>query len=178
MLKIMNKEIEISKDIEVILNTQNVLSLQTKLGKLERKLSNNLNVTYHIYEGSNKSLLLESNNKTILRTEYKNILNMLEGVFYGYQKVLHLVGVGYKAYIEGSILVLKLGFSHEVKYPIPMDINIICLKPTEILIFGISKEYVNQIAYSIRNFKKPDIYKGKGLRFNNEEIKLKEGKKK
>jgi len=174
----MNKEIEISKDIEVILNTHNILSLQTKLGKLERKLSDNLNVTYHVCENSNNSLVLESNNKTILRTEHKNILNMIEGVFYGYQKVLQLVGVGYKAYIEDSILVLKLGFSHEVKYPIPIDINIICLKPTEILIFGISKEYVNQIAHSIRNFKKPDIYKGKGLRFNNEEIKLKEGKKK
>ena len=158
MLKIMNKEIEVSKDIEVILNTHNILSLQTKLGKLERKLSDNLNVTYHVCENSNNSLVLESNNKTILRTEHKNILNMIEGVFYGYQKVLQLVGVGYKAYIEDSTLVLKLGFSHEVKYPIPIDINIICLKPTEILIFGITKEYVNQIAHSIRNFKKPDIY--------------------
>ena len=104
------------------------------------------------------------------------IANMIEGVSKGFQKDLTIEGGGYRAALQGTTLVLNLGYSHPIKYVIPKGIEISLDKQTAISIKGIDKQQVGQIAAEIRNFRKPDAYKGKGVRYIGERIKLKEGK--
>ena len=106
------------------------------------------------------------------------IANLVEGVSKGYEKKLEINGVGYRAAVQGKELSLALGFSHDVKYPIPADIDIKCPKPTEIVVSGIDKQKVGQIAAEIREFRPPEPYKGKGVKYAAETIVRKEGKKK
>lgn len=103
---------------------------------------------------------------------------MIVGVSQGFVINLELVGVGYKANVEQNKLILKLGFSHDIIHNIPNQIKIICQKPTFISIIGINKQQVHQEAARIRNYKKPEPYKGKGIIYENEIIIKKEGKKK
>merc|ERR1712226_702188 len=100
------------------------------------------------------------------------------GVHIGFTKSLEINGVGYRAYIKGESLVLNLGYSHEVVYTIPTGISIICKKPTVIDIFGMDHQLVGQVASKIRSFRKPEPYKGKGIKYVDEIIFRKEGKKK
>jgi large subunit ribosomal protein L6 len=96
----------------------------------------------------------------------------------GFEKRLEISGVGYKAAIQGKNLNLSLGYSHDVLYPIPDDIQIVCPKPTEITVTGIDAQKVGQVAAEIRKFRGPEPYKGKGVKYANETIVRKEGKKK
>ena len=89
-----------------------------------------------------------------------------------------MVGIGYRAQLNQKTLTLKLGLSHDVIYTVPEEIEVICPKPDQIILLGIKKDYLNRIASNIRNLKKPDSYKGKGILFENEHLILKEGKKK
>lgn len=106
------------------------------------------------------------------------VANLVQGVTAGYEKKLEINGVGYKAAIAGPVLKLSLGFSHDVDYPIPQDIQITTPKPTEIVVTGINKQKVGQIAAEIRDFRGPEPYKGKGVKYAGEFIFRKEGKKK
>jgi large subunit ribosomal protein L6 len=107
-----------------------------------------------------------------------NLNNMIKGVTEGYLKKLALVGVGYRANAQGKKLNLALGFSHPVDYPIPEGITVETPTQTEIVIKGASKELVGQVAAEIRGFRPPEPYKGKGVRYANERVILKEAKKK
>ncbi|SKA11484.1 50S ribosomal protein L6 [Consotaella salsifontis] len=109
------------------------------------------------------------------RTMISNILN---GVKNGFEKKLEISGVGYRAAMQGKNLQLALGFSHEVLYPVPADIQIVVPKPTEIVISGIDKQRVGQVAAEIREYRGPEPYKGKGVKYAGEKIVRKEGKKK
>ena len=104
--------------------------------------------------------------------------NMVRGVAEGYTVNLEINGVGYRAAVQGKELVMQLGFSHDVKYPIPEGISIKCDKPTSISISGFDKQKVGQVAAEIRGWKKPEPYKGKGIKYETETILRKEGKKK
>ena len=104
------------------------------------------------------------------------LFNMIEGVTKGYQKVLDIVGVGYRAEIKGNKLVMSLGYSHPVEYEIPEGIKIECPIPTRIVIKGIDKEKVGQVAAEIRAKRPPEPYKGKGIRYEGEEVRRKAGK--
>ena len=106
------------------------------------------------------------------------VSNLIAGVTSGFVRRLEINGVGYRAAVQGKDLQLNLGYSHEVKYPIPSDINILCPKPTEIVISGIDKQKVGQVAAEIREFRPPEPYKGKGVKYADEHIFRKEGKKK
>ncbi len=106
------------------------------------------------------------------------VQNIVTGVSDGFEKKLDITGVGYRAQVQGSNLQLALGFSHDVLYPIPEGIDIKCPKPTEIIISGIDKQTVGQVAAEIRKFRPPEPYKGKGVRYAGEFIVRKEGKKK
>lgn len=117
-------------------------------------------------------------NKALLGTTYVILFNMIKGVSVGFFKKLLLKGVGYKAKIDGETLELFLGYSHSVFYIIPSEIKIEILNNVEIIISGICKEKVGQVAADIRNKKKPEIYKGKGIRYFDEIVLLKETKKK
>jgi|SRR5690606_38447371 len=109
------------------------------------------------------------------RTQISNILN---GVKTGFERKLEISGVGYRAAMQGNTLALSLGFSHEVNYVAPQGITIATPKPTEIVVTGIDKQVVGQVAAEIRAYRGPEPYKGKGVRYSDEVIVRKEGKKK
>jgi len=106
------------------------------------------------------------------------IANLVTGVTKGYEKRLEITGVGYRAAVAGKNLQLALGYSHEVLYPIPDGITIATPKPTEIVITGTDRQKVGQVAAEIRKFRPPEPYKGKGVKYSDEYIFRKEGKKK
>jgi large subunit ribosomal protein L6 len=107
-----------------------------------------------------------------------HIANMVQGVTKGYEEKLELVGVGFRAQVSGKTLNLTLGFSHPVAFPIPEGITIEAPSLTEVLIKGTDRQRVGQIAAEIRDIRPPEPYKGKGVRYKDEQISLKEGKKK
>ncbi len=104
--------------------------------------------------------------------------NIVVGLTEGFQRKLVIKGVGYRAQMQGNALKLTLGFSHDVNYPVPEGIQIECPSNTEIVVKGASKQRVGQVAAEIRAFRPPEPYKGKGVRYENEEIIMKEAKKK
>jgi large subunit ribosomal protein L6 len=106
------------------------------------------------------------------------VANLVEGVTKGYEKKLEINGVGYRAAVAGKVLKLALGYSHDVDYPIPDGIQIVTPKPTEIIVSGIDKQKVGQTAAEIREFRGPEPYQGKGVKYADEFIFRKEGKKK
>ncbi len=106
------------------------------------------------------------------------IANMIKGVTTGYSKTLEISGVGYRAAVQGKVLQLALGYSHDINYPIPEGIEIKTPKPTEIVVSGIDKQRVGQVAAEIREYRGPEPYKGKGVKYAGEYIFRKEGKKK
>jgi large subunit ribosomal protein L6 len=106
------------------------------------------------------------------------IANLARGVTEGFKKDLEIVGVGYKAALAGRVLKLSLGYSHDVEYAIPDGIDVRCAKPTEIEVSGTDYQRVGQVAAEIRDWRRPEPYKGKGIRYKGEYIFRKEGKKK
>jgi large subunit ribosomal protein L6 len=106
------------------------------------------------------------------------IVNIFEGVEKGFEKKLEISGVGYRAAMQGKNVQLSLGFSHEVVYDVPAGITVAVPKPTEIVINGIDKQQVGQVAAEIREYRGPEPYKGKGVKYAGEKIVRKEGKKK
>ena len=106
------------------------------------------------------------------------VANLVEGVTKGFERKLEINGVGYRAAVAGKVLKLSLGYSHDVEYPIPTGITITTPKPTEVVVAGIDKRQVGQTAAEIREFRSPEPYKGKGVKYADEFIFRKEGKKK
>lgn len=106
------------------------------------------------------------------------VANLVEGVTDGFEKAIEIQGVGYRAQVQGKNLQLALGFSHDVNYPIPEGIEVKCPSQTEIVVSGIEKQKVGQVAAEIRGFRPPEPYKGKGVRYAGEYVFRKEGKKK
>ena len=111
-------------------------------------------------------------------TTRAHVNNMMTGVTTGYTINLEINGVGYRAAVQGKNLVLQLGFSHDVNFPIPPDVKIACEKPTSIAVSGADRQRVGQVAAVIRSFRGPEPYKGKGIKYDTEKIRRKEGKKK
>ena len=106
------------------------------------------------------------------------VANLIAGVTEGFTKKLEMTGVGYRASVQGHNVQLQLGYSHDIIFPIPQGIQVVCPKPTEIVVTGIDKQKVGQVAAEIRRFRPPEPYKGKGIRYAGEFILRKEGKKK
>jgi len=118
------------------------------------------------------------NSDAIAGTSRALVKNMIEGVAKGFERKLVLIGVGYKAQVQGKTLNLNLGFSHQIKHEIPHGITMDTPIPTEIIIKGIDKELVGEVAAKIRAYRPPEPYKGKGVRYDGEVVVQKEGKKK
>ena len=106
------------------------------------------------------------------------VSNIVEGVSKGFERKLEISGVGYRAAVQGKTLQLSLGYSHDVNFEIPGDVQIACPKPTEIVVTGIDKQRVGQVAANIRKWREPEPYKGKGIKYSDEYVVRKEGKKK
>jgi large subunit ribosomal protein L6 len=106
------------------------------------------------------------------------VANLVAGVTKGFEEKLEISGVGFRATLQGKALTLTVGFSHEINYQIPEGITIVCPKPTEIVITGADKQKVGQVAAEIRAYRKPEPYQGKGIKYADEHVVRKEGKKK
>ncbi|MBU0726140.1 MAG: 50S ribosomal protein L6 [Alphaproteobacteria bacterium] len=149
-----------------------------KLGELKLTLGQDVNVSLTdgqvVVEPAN-----DGNKARALWGTTRNVVrNMVVGVSEGWTKRLDMTGVGYRAAVEGKELVLSLGYSHPIRYPIPDTIQMKCPVPTQIEISGADKQQVGQIASEIRGFRSPEPYKGKGVRYSDEVVRRKEGKKK
>ncbi|MFC5508554.1 MULTISPECIES: 50S ribosomal protein L6 [Hyphomicrobiales] len=116
--------------------------------------------------------------RSLWGTSRARIANLVTGTTSGFEKKLEINGVGYKAAVTGKVLKLSLGYSHDIDYPIPEGVAIVTPKPTEIVITGIDKQVVGQTAAEIREYRGPEPYKGKGVKYAGEFIFRKEGKKK
>ncbi len=116
--------------------------------------------------------------RSLWGTSRAQVANLVEGVSKGFEKKLEITGVGYRAAMAGKALKLSLGYSHDIEYEIPVGITIAVPKPTEIVITGIDRQVVGQVAAEIRDYRGPEPYKGKGVKYAGEFIFRKEGKKK
>jgi len=155
-----------------------VLSVKGKLGELSEVITDAVEVIYKDNKVSVKPFNKDKNSLSQWGLVRSLINNMVIGVDKGFTKTLEVRGVGYRAAAEGDILNLQLGYSHDIKVAIPKEIKVKCEKPTEILISGFSKQKVGQFAAEIRSLRKPEPYKGKGVRYSDEFVRQKEGKKK
>jgi large subunit ribosomal protein L6 len=175
MSKIARKPVEIPDNTKFLI-TKNEIVIEGPKGKLSFVKHDNVSVkeesgSLHIKTNANECVALSGTTRALL-------FNMVHGVSKGWEKKLRLIGVGYRAKADAKTLVLTVGFSHPVKYPIPEDIKIETPTQTEIIISGSDKQKVGQAAAEIRAVRPPEPYKGKGIRYKDEHIIKKEAKKK
>lgn len=174
MSKLANKPLKISSKVRLVLNGSN-LKVQGPKGELSRQVSSEVGI--EILQDEVRLFLHNPNEgKALLGTEFALLRNACIGVETGHEKRLLLVGVGFKAVVSGKTVELSLGYSHPVRLEIPEGLNVVVEKQTLILVQGIDKQKVGLFASVIREWRKPEPYKGKGVRYENEFIKLKAGK--
>ena len=154
------------------------LSAKGKLGELTLALSEDVEVKVEDKAVKVAPRGGERRARVMWGTTRALVANMVRGVSAGYERSMEITGTGFRAAVQGQNLVINLGFSHDVVYPIPRGIKISCEKPTSIKVEGIDKRLVGQVAAEIRSFRPPEPYKGKGVRYADEVIRRKEGKKK
>ena len=177
MSRIAKQPVSFPESVQISIKDDEVLHIQGQKGELELNLISQVAVKIE-----SDQLLVNSTSKSKFSraaagTFRSLINNMVIGVTEGYKKELELVGVGYLAKTQGKMLNLTLGFSHPVNYQIPDGIEISTPSQTEVLINGIDKQKVGQVAAELRAIRPPDQYKGKGVRYKDEQITLKETKK-
>lgn len=175
MSRIGKKPITIPKDVKVEIKDGQVI-LEGPKGKLSRTLSMRISAEVKDNQIILKRLANTKLDKSLHGLNRALIANMAKGVTEGYAKELEIVGMGFKAKVEGNNLNMQLGFSHPVNFPIPEGIKLETPKPTQIAIRGIDKEKVGEVAAKIRAIYPPEPYKGKGIRYLGEYIKKKVGK--
>ncbi len=154
------------------------VAVKGKLGSLSLPVPNGVGVKVEGGHVVVSKLNDAQRTRVLWGTIRNNINNMVKGVSEGFKVVLEIEGVGFKAAVQGKDLVLQLGFSHEVKFTPPTGVTIKADKPTQLTISGSDKQQVGQVAAEIRGFRKPEPYKGKGIKYAGERIRRKEGKKK
>ena len=157
---------------------EGVFVAKGKLGELKLPLSAEVEVAIEDGAVKVKPVSQSKQSRMMWGTTRNLARNLMQGVAQGFSRNLEINGVGYRASVQGKKLVLQLGYSHDIEYPIPADIAIKCEKPTAITVSGADKQRVGQVAAEIRAFRKPEPYKGKGIKYEKEFIVRKEGKKK
>ena len=177
MSRIGNFPVELPANVEVQLSDGEI-SVKGPLGTLKRSVSAQVTVE----KVENRLQVKVANGSTAANamsgTVRALLANMVQGVTKGYEKKLMLVGVGYRAQAQGDKLNLTLGFSHPVVHQMPKGIKVETPSQTEIMIKGIDKQVVGQVAAEVRAYRSPEPYKGKGVRYSDEKVVLKETKKK
>ncbi len=153
-------------------------SAKGKLGALAVTLPPEVNITFEDGKVSVAPRDDEKRARAMWGMSRSLLQNLVTGVAVGYTRRLEISGVGYRAAVDGKVLNLQLGYSHDIKFAVPEDIKIVCETPTAVVISGADKQRVGQIAAEIRGFRPPEPYKGKGIKYSNETIRRKEGKKK
>ena len=177
MSRIGKKVIAVPKGVTVTLDGQAV-AVKGPKGQLAYTVPEEINVAM---EGDEISFAIRNDtqrSRAMWGLSRTLVNNMVEGVTKGYEEVLELVGVGYRAAVKGSSLNLQLGFSHEIDMPAPEGITFVTPRPVEIRISGVDKQMVGEMAARIRKIRPPEPYKGKGVRYAGEKVRRKEGKKK
>lgn len=155
-----------------------IVTVKGKLGELSVALTPDVEIEQNGGEITVKPRSKTKRARMMWGTSRNLISNLVTGVSEGYSKTLEISGVGYRAAVQGKSLNLQLGYSHDVEYPIPEGIDIKCEGQTTVIVSGADKQRVGQVAAEIRAYRKPEPYKGKGIRYQNEQILRKEGKKK
>ena len=179
MSKIGKISISIPDKVKVI-SSGNMINIEGPLGKKTLKIDLDI-FDLKIEEGKNVSIKpkkLDDDTKRLWGMNRSLINNAIIGTSVGFEKVLELSGVGYRAALKGKQLSLQLGFSHDINFDIPEDIKILVEKQTTIKISGVDKQKVGMIASKIKSFRPPEPYKGKGIKEKGQYILRKEGKKK
>lgn len=175
MSRIGNKPVALPKGV-TFESADGQVRVKGPKGSLSRKLASG--VTFKV---SDTEIVVERAGDTpALRANHglmrALVANMVQGVTKGFERRLEIIGIGYRAELKGSTLVLSLGYSHPIEYPFPEGITIAVEKNNKMVVSGIDKERVGQVASELRSFRSPDSYKGKGVRYEGERVRIKAGK--
>ena len=177
MSRVAKNPVAIPEKVEVVLNA-NAINVSGPLGKLSHPLTNAVvlkqegqTITFAATSDSQHSRAMSGTLRAL-------VANMVQGVSTGFTRKLTLVGVGYKANAQGQMLNLELGYSHPINQKMPAGITVQTPTPTEVILTGYDKQVVGQIAAQIRSYRAPEPYKGKGVRYSDEVVAIKETKKK
>jgi len=177
MSRIAKYPVEIPKGVEATI-AADAITVKGPLGTLRQNLSGDVIVN----ENEGKLSFVVANDskqaKAMSGTLRALVANMVKGVSNGFEKKLNLVGVGYRAQVQGTQVKLQLGFSHDVFHDLPEGVKAECPTQTEVVIKGVDKQVVGQVAAEIRAYRPPEPYKGKGVRYSDERVVMKEAKKK
>lgn len=181
MSNIGKSPIKLPKNFKIVSFKNNVLEMKTSKDKINFEIDPKLNIEYletpHQLKLDLK--ILNKKDKNIWGTTRNKLQNFIHGHSQGFYSKLYFKGIGYKVeLVKDTTLILHLGYSHKIVKEIPKELSCKLLQNTELLILGINKDKVTQFAAEIRKCKAPDVYKGKGILYENEKIKLKESKKK
>jgi large subunit ribosomal protein L6 len=177
MSRIGKKPVELPSGVSASVSGQTV-EVKGPKGTLNFKATDDVTITI---EGSTVSVMPRGTSKRARQQwglSRSMVANLVQGVSTGFKKELEIQGVGYRAAIQGNVLKLSLGYSHEVNFDVPEGVTVTTPKQTEIVIEGINAQLVGQVAANIREWRAPEPYKGKGIRYKGEFIFRKEGKKK
>jgi large subunit ribosomal protein L6 len=177
MSRIGKKPVELPTGVSATVSGQTV-EVKGPKGTLSFKATDDVTIAH---EGSTVTVMPRGTSKRARQQwgmSRSMVANLVEGVSTGFKKELEIQGVGYRAAIQGNILKLQLGYSHEVNFEVPAGVTVTTPKQTEIIIEGINAQLVGQVAANIREWRGPEPYKGKGIRYKGEFIFRKEGKKK
>jgi large subunit ribosomal protein L6 len=177
MSRIGKAPVPLPKGVKASVNN-GVIVVEGALGKLEHRLHAAVGVTVDAAAG--QVVVTRCDDGRIARSVHgltrALVANMVEGVSKGYEKKLEIVGVGYLAALQKDVLQLRVGFANELQVPIPKGLTVTCPDQTHVTIKGIDKQAVGQFAAEVRALRKPEPYKGKGIRYENEQVRRKAGK--
>ncbi len=177
MSRVGSSPVTVPDGTDIQINGQ-LVSAKGKLGELSVELPNDVEITQDNGELVVKPRSTSKRARMAWGTSRALVNNLVTGVSEGFSKKLEITGVGYRAAVQGKNLNLQLGFSHDVNFPIPEGISIDCEGQTTVVVSGMDKQAVGQVAAEIRSYRKPEPYKGKGIKYEGEYIIRKEGKKK
>ncbi|SFH58195.1 50S ribosomal protein L6 [Pisciglobus halotolerans] len=175
MSRIGNKIITLPAGVEIAQNG-NVVTVKGPKGELSREIDSRITMNVSDNEVSFDRPNESKEMRTIHGTTRANVNNMVVGVTEGFEKSLEMIGVGYRAQLQGNKLVLNVGLSHPVEFTPEEGLSVEVPKPTTILVKGANKEHVGELAANIRGVRPPEPYKGKGIRYTDEYVRRKEGK--
>ena len=176
MSRIGKMPIQIPAGVTVTVDAENNVTVKGPKGELSQKVNKDITVSQ---EGAvlTVSRPTDAKHHRAMHGLYRTLINnMVVGVTAGYSKTMEMVGVGYRAAVQGNTLTLNVGFSHPVEFVAPANIKFETPAPTKIVVSGIDKQQVGAIAADIRSVRKPEPYHGKGIRYENETVRRKEGK--
>ncbi|MEX1147154.1 MAG: 50S ribosomal protein L6 [Sphingomonadales bacterium] len=177
MSRIGKKPVPVPQGVAVTLE-EALLSVKGPKGELSMAIVDEVDVSYANDEVVVKPRNASKRARSMWGMQRTLVDNIVTGVTEGFKRELDITGVGYRAAVRGRDLNLQLGFSHDVNFPIPEGIDVNCPEQTKVVVTGIDKQKVGQVAAKIREYRKPEPYKGKGVRYAGEYIFRKEGKKK